>query len=168
MKKIVGKEGCHQQIIEIDAEDEHLLNDNWCIRKSGKLYIQRSVVDASKRLGYRTELLHRVIVSAPKGMTVDHIDGNTLNNKRNNLRICTHQQNLFNQKKPTNGTVSQWKGVGCRWRKIKQEFVYTAKIHYNGKIYYLGMFDSEVAAAKAYNTAALKYFGQFARLNNVP
>ena len=104
--------------------------------------------------------LHRHITNCPKGMHVDHINGNVLDNRLSNLRICTPSQNQANSKLPKNNT-SGYKGVsknGDGWKaKIRVDYAY----------YYLGTFLTKEEAARAYNAAAIKYFGEFARLNEV-
>ena len=112
----------------------------------------------------RTIIMSRYIVNAPKGLVVDHIDGNPLNNKRNNLRICTNQQNTFNQGlRKLKRKTSQFKGVYYR----KNTKRWSAGITHNSKKHSLGCFDSEVDAARAYDKKAKELFGEFARLNNV-
>lgn len=91
---------------------------------------------------------------------VDHRDHNTLNNRRANIRICSHRQNLMNRKSVSN-TSSQFKGV-C-WLKIDKRW--QAAISIKGKTSYLGYFVREEEAALAYDIAATKEYGEFARLN---
>jgi hypothetical protein len=96
------------------------------------------------------------------GRQIDHIDGNGLNNCSSNLRIVTLAQNQYNQKLSKNNK-SGFKGV--YWDR---EFgKWRANIRFNGKLKHLGRFDDPIEAAKAYNDAALEYFGEFARLNPV-
>lgn len=103
--------------------------------------------------------MHRAILSPPQGREIDHINGDGLDNRRWNLRICTHAQNLWNSRK-RKGTISQYKGV--RLMKGSGNWV-----SYIGQKY-LGSFDNEETAASAYNQAARQYRGEFARLNPVP
>lgn len=104
--------------------------------------------------------MHRVIANAPTGMQVDHIDGNTLNNQVENLRICTTSQNRTNNKKQSNNTSGF---TGVTWRpKLKK---WAAQIQLNKKGFYLGIFENLEDAAKAYDKKAKELFGKFARLN---
>lgn len=103
--------------------------------------------------------MHRLILDAPKGMQVDHINGNGLNNRRENIRLCTHEQNSYNQQKPYGS--SKYKGV-CRKRGK-----WDAQIRASGKIIWLGSFATEDEAANAYDEAALKHFGEFAFTNKM-
>ena len=107
--------------------------------------------------------MHRLIVHAPEGMYVDHINGDGLDNRTENLRICTNRQNCMNAKKRMNAT-SRYKGVhyhsqSKRWR---------AQIRIDKRKVYLGCFAAERDAAKAYNEAARKHFGEYAALNLIP
>ncbi len=106
--------------------------------------------------------MHRFILGAQPGEFVDHINGDSLDNQRHNLRICTHQQNMSNQKKRLNSS-SRYKGVS----KIKPTGKWASHIKVNYKKIHLGNFVLESDAALEYNKAALKYFGEFARLNEV-
>lgn len=102
-------------------------------------------------------LIHRIIMDAPDGIFVDHIDRNGLNNQKSNLRICTNAQNLWNRK-ATHGK-SKYKGV-CLTGKS-----WFARVCKNGEKFYIGSFKTEELAALAYNAAATELFGEFARLN---
>ncbi len=109
--------------------------------------------------------MHRLIMGAPVGVEVDHINGDGLDNRRSNLRLCTRSQNQGNQGKlmgqggaqPT----SQYRGV--TWNKAHRRWV--AQIHSNRKNIFLGHFQCEVDAAKAYDHAAIEMWGEFARPN---
>lgn len=106
--------------------------------------------------------LHHILLIPEDGCIVDHIDGNSLNNQRHNLRSATTQQNQMNKRKST-GTSSQYKGVTRRKDKRKC----SAQIGFNYKLRHLGYFDNEQDAAIAYNKAATELFGVYARLNIV-
>lgn len=114
--------------------------------------------------GHAVELMHRLVISAPAGVEVDHrehyaIDARLIDNRHSNLRLCTTIQNSGNRRPNANGT-SRYKGVvstpGGKW---------SARIRINGKKTYLGTFTDELAAARAYDDAALEHFGEFARPN---
>lgn len=104
--------------------------------------------------------MHHLVLPLLPGLEVDHIDGNGLNNQRENLRLCTSSQNSMNQR-PQLGTTSRYKGV-C-WDKARNKW--EAKIVVKNKTIHLGRFKVEKDAALVYNVAAIKYFGQFAYLN---
>lgn len=103
------------------------------------------------------DLMHRVIMNAPKGLEVDHINGNKLDNRRDNLRLCTKSENQRNQH--TSRGKSRFKGVYSKVGK------WQASLTCNSKTVYIGLFSTEEAAARAYDRAALEHFGEFARLN---
>ena len=107
-------------------------------------------------------LMHRLIINTPEGMDTDHIDGNGLNNQRNNLRICKKFQNQANRGISKNN-LSGYKGV--YWHKDSKKW--RAKLMFDYKNIYLGLFKNKINAALAYNQAAKKYFGEFAKLNKV-
>jgi hypothetical protein len=119
--------------------------------------VRNTIVDSSRTTTIR---LHREIMNAPKGLVVDHINGDSLDNRRANLRLATHSQNSCNKRKRKN-TTSQFRGVCFCKAKGKWD----ANINLAGKRIWLGSFDSEIEAGKAYDVAAKKYHGEFARLN---
>lgn len=108
------------------------------------------------------ERMHRMILRAPDDMDVDHINGNRLDNRKCNLRLATRRQNQWNKRKRKHCS-SEFKGV-C-WHN--QNKCWRARIKFYGKEIALGCFSSEIEAAKAYNEAAKKYFGDFALLNDI-
>jgi hypothetical protein len=104
--------------------------------------------------------LHREIMKAPKGILVDHRNSDGLDNRRANLRLATYSQNNINRPKKAN-TSSKYRGV-CFEKSCQEWGVFT---RVNGKQKRIGRFKNEVEAARAYDRAALKYHGEFARLN---
>jgi len=106
-------------------------------------------------------LMHRAILSIPSDIGIDHKDGNGCNNQKENLRICTRSQNLANMKSHTG--ASKYKGVSWDKHNIK----WIVQIQIDNQPYFLGRFKVEDDAALAYNVAAIKYFGDFARLNTI-
>lgn len=134
---------------------------SWCaINKRGIKYI---AVGIWNKITKKTDIkyLHRLILKAKKGQYVDHINGNTLDNRRENLRICLNKENLRNRPRQKNN-VSGFKGVHMAKNKTNP---YSAKITVDGKSTHLGYFKTALEAAVAYNTAAIKCFGKFAYLN---
>jgi hypothetical protein len=108
----------------------------------------------------RQTKMHRLILNPKNNEQVDHINGNGLDNRRCNLRIATQSQNRANSKKQRN-TPSKYKGA--YWKEPNKKW--QSMIQKNEKIYYLGLFEKEEDAAKAYDKAAKELFGEFARLN---
>lgn len=109
----------------------------------------------------QTLYLHRLIMNPPDGYQVDHINGNGLDNRRENLRLCTQSQNNFNCDSARG--KSKFKGVSWEPKTKK----WSAYIQVNKKKRRLGMYASEEEAALAYNRAALEIAGEFAKLNEV-
>jgi hypothetical protein len=136
--------------ILLDSSDRHFLEQNVSLSKKG--YVQ-----------VNGRLLHRLIMTCPPGMVIDHIDGNKLNNKRNNLRVCTRQQNTFNSKRNAKNN-SGYKGVYLH-KQPGGRSLWRARIKINYKTIHLGLFEDPRDAGLAYDVAAIKYFGVFARPN---
>lgn len=144
----------------VDDEDFEKLNQyKWNVRiVKNTQYAKRS----DRYSTPKTIQMHRVIMGCDNNMMVDHINGNGLDNRKENLRVCTRSNNLMNSNKPRGeGLTSKYKGVnksGKNWR---------AEIRINRQGIYLGTFKTEIEAMLAYNEAAIKYFGEFAKLNEV-
>lgn len=110
--------------------------------------------------------MHRFLVSAPKDTMVDHINGDKLDNRKENLRFATNSQNQANRKVARG--VSKFKGVTWQKRTYDASRGYwKAQIVVNGELHYLGKYDTDLEAAKAYNEAAERFFGGFAYLNDL-
>jgi hypothetical protein len=105
-------------------------------------------------------LMHRLVLYAPRGMEVDHVNGNSLDNRRENLRLASHAQNGMNQK-IRHDSKSGFKGVSFN----KPRGRWLAHIKFRGKKYNLGYFETPELAAKEYDRAARLAFGKFARTN---
>jgi hypothetical protein len=144
-----------------DCDFEYLNQWNWHYHKRGY-----AVCNVGGRKRHQLRTMHSMIASRMRLVLitkeVDHKDGNGLNNQRNNLRPATSSQNKMNQKLKINN-ISGFKGVS--WDKENNKW--RASIGLNGRNLKLGRFTTPIEAAKVYNTAALEYFGEFARLNPV-
>ena len=144
----------------ISVEDSDLAELNWSVvLHSNTQYAQRHRRNETPK----SQFLHRVIMSRILDKPIkdvsgiDHIDGNGLNNRRDNLRTATQSQNLMNRIGNSNAT-SKYKGVS-RYRDGKR---WQAFIGLNGKSIYLGIFNTELEAYKAYCDKACELFGKFA------
>lgn len=157
-KRILLTQG---KVALVDDEDYEWLNQwKWYAIKRGNIFYAARYI--GKWPKQRTILMHREILNVPKGAEIDHINCKGLNNRKSNLRICTHQQNTQNQRKPKYKS-SKYKGV--HWSRIAKKWA--ATIRHNNKGIHLGYFVNQIEAAKTYNKKAKALFGEFARLNNV-
>ena len=133
-------------------------------KRPTNIYVMTTIYDSITTLS-RGILMHRLILQAPLGTEIDHIDGNGLNNQRANLRYATRQQNNRNRKKHKCGS-SQYKGVSLAAGSIHTVKKWRATIYDTGrKKICLGTFETEIEAALAYDNRAKALFGAFARLN---
>lgn len=146
----------HGKVALVDTEDyEAIASHHWFIQGTKWPYaVCNSPGDHGKKF-----LMHRIIIGAEPGQFVDHINGNTLDNRKCNLRICTNAQNIANGR--SRGGTSKFKGVHL----TKSRKPWRASIMQARKKYNLGNYMTEAEAAKAYDRSARERFGQYARLN---
>jgi hypothetical protein len=142
----------------VDDEDYEWLNSYKWFSAVG--YAARDFDYAPKK--HRRVLMHRLLLGLEYGdpREADHINHNSLDNRKSNLRICSHKNNQRNQKAQL-GKSSVCKGVS--WRKDTSKW--TAYIDFDGERFHLGCFSTEDEAAKAYDVAAHRFFGEFACTN---
>ena len=143
----------------IDDEDyERVMYYTWRIN-NGYVITNTKIKDNQEKLRFNLKL-HRLVLNLKKGdgLIVDHINGNRLDNRKKNLRLVNHIQNARNRKVQKDN-ASGYKGVFRSGKK------YRARISVNNKLYNLGTYSTKEEAAKKYNEAALKYFGEYAKLN---
>ena len=148
----------------VDDSDYNWLNQHkWYAHKNqGNFYAVRRSIRTNEKGKHFTISMHRQILRLGYGdkREGDHQNHNTLDNRRDNLRVCTHRENIMNQTPQLNKT-SKFKGVyWCKTRKKWGAYITIKKRMKN-----LGRFADEKQAALVYNTAAKKYFGKFAFLN---
>ena len=147
----------------IDDDDFELVkNRNWFMGNGGRGY---AICNFNKGNNTWTTIsMSRLITNAPPGMLVDHINHNTLDNRKCNLRICSKRENAINRKK-SKDTASRFKGVTVEGGKKNKKVFMRARIRVNDKLIHLGCFKTQELAAMAYDEAAKKYFGEFAHTN---
>ncbi len=143
----------------VDDEDYELVADRtWCpAPRDDRIYS----INYKRARGQRRTctLMHRLILDAPRGVRVDHVNGNGLDNRRGNLRFATPGQNTTNAR--TLRGLSFFKGVS--WREERRRW--RAYIEHEGRCHHLGYFEREEDAGHAYDEAARKHFGTYAALN---
>lgn len=143
----------------VDNKDFEWLNQwKWCVSGNKKYAVRHIKINFKK---YKVIYMHRLILNTTNNQT-DHINGDTLDNRRKNLRIVTPQQNNFNLGKRKDNK-SGYKGIS--WDKQRNKWI--ATINLNKRRIYIGHFNNVKNGAKEYNKIARQYFGEFARFNNI-
>lgn len=159
MKIIILSNG--KECLVDDADYENLNKYKWHFNDNGyAVRSQHYQLDGINK--NKTIKMHRAIMGYPEKMMVDHINRDKLDNRRENLRVCTRSQNLMNMNSHR-GTTSKYKGVSASGRGRP----WIAKICKDRKQKFIGHFDTERDAAIAYNKMAIEWFGPFANLNQV-
>ena len=141
------------------ADYEDLSQWKWHARECGRgrhWYAARKITVGGKM---RTVYMHRYLMHPPKGLQIDHINDNGLDNTRSNLRICTSAQNSARMRKRRRGKV-RFRGVSH-----SPPNSFRARIQVSNEEVHIGCFSTAEAAAKAYDKAAIGFFGEYARLN---
>ena len=145
----------------IDDEDYEKVKDKkWygiSPKRSGTTYVTDS----------KGMHIYNLIIGKNTGFVVDHINGNGLDNRKSNLRFCTQKQNSRNNRRRKGGYSSKFKGV-WKYNYDSGRVGWASQIMVNGEKKHLGIFRDEEKAAYAYNLAAKKYFGEYAKLNDLP
>jgi hypothetical protein len=153
MKEITLYRG---EITLVDDEDyDNLMTRKWYTDSDGY-----AISTWKRGEGHVIVKLHRVVTNCPKGMVIDHINHDRLDNRKSNLRVCSIGQNVHNNRKRVKNK-SGYKGVS--WDTSRGKWI--SCLSFGGKFRNLGRFDDIVEAAVAYDEAAKKYFGEFANLN---
>lgn len=152
------------KVAVVDAADWPLVSRYTWFAMPASNYVTwyaRAVVPKTVPLApKKTVALHILLLGAIEGMQIDHIDGDGLNNRRSNLRHATRAQNRHNSS-PNRHTSHGLKGVDFQ----KHRGNWRARIYVSGVYYSLGVFETSEEAGRAYDEAARRYFGAFARLN---
>lgn len=146
-------------VIVDEADAAFVLSFTWTTQagKCGARYAYRPVIKADGQRG--KVYLHRELVCAARGQRVDHVNGNGLDNRRSNLRLCTNAENMRNMRRGRG--ASKYKGVA--W--FARDGCWRAYIVQDARQIHLGYFATEIEAALAYDRAARERFGEFAKLN---
>lgn len=136
-----------------------LLDDDTCeLIGTRKLSVNKRTGYVTCKFGQSTQYIHRIVMQAPKGFDVDHINGNKLDNRRTNLRLATRSQNNINKKRLVRNNTS---GVcGVSWSRSINKWDTYIQVH--GKLIRLGYYTSLDEAKQARKTAEVKYYGAFA------
>lgn len=143
----------------VDASDFVILSQwKWHLSHFGYAERRQHLPSSRKNQKFRMIRMHRLVMEIPDNMQIDHANGDRLDNRRSNLRICTGRQNSYNQRKRSDNT-SGYKGVTWNTAAGKWE----ARVGHK----YLGLFEDKKQAALAYNLGASEMYGEFARPNEL-
>ena len=144
---------CNTDVLISDCDFEKIMSLKWSKTANGKYFTHTNY--KPHKFNIR---LHRFILDAPAGVLVDHINGNTFDNRRENLRLCSITENSRNREKRSDSN-NPYKGVHYN----KQRKKWRSYIQINGKQKWLGYFNTAEEAREAYIEQAKKLHGEFAR-----
>ena len=170
MKKIFlsGIKGKNKFVLVDDDDFKRLSKFKWNLvcGRPDNCYAARSLYfgGGRKKRKYKLILMHKQIIDTPKGMNADHINRNTLDNRKENLRVSTYSQNKINQKMRRDNS-SGYRVVYFTKENLNK--CWRAVITKERKVINIGSFSTKIEAAIAYNEFAIKYHGKFAQLNKV-
>lgn len=142
-----------------DADFDWLNRRKWCALKRKYTFYAVGWNSETKR----TERMHRVILNVPRNRITNHEDGDGLNNQRHNIQAVTILQNQQAFRSKAKNKASKFRGV--TWDAARR--LWHSQLYTSGKNTFLGRFELEEDAARAYNEAAIVHFGKFAHLNKV-
>ena len=155
MKTIILRTG--EPVLVDDEDFDRVSRMKWrrMISTSGTMYAMSNYRVPGDYKRTKTVMMHRIIMNAPHGMDVDHRDGNGLDNRKQNLRLVTGAMNLRAFRKKGPNTTSKYMGVSFSKKgwEVKCSYRKDGVLHKT----YVGLFKTEIAAALAYNEAAIKY-----------
>lgn len=161
MKQIDVSTRTHPNKVALVDDDDYVYLTQWrwyAIKIKTIYYAVRNTVHPKDSSKQTPVLMHRAVLNVPQDKQTDHINHNGLDNRRSNLRVCSGDENRYNQL-PLPGRASKYKGVtrhGNNWR---------ARIKHNKTEMHLGCYKSEREAAKSYDAKAKELFGEFAWCN---
>ena len=150
----------------VDPEDyDELAKYKWFAMRSRRGLYAIRMAEVKGANGKRKKIrMHRQILHVPQGKFIDHINHNGLDNRKANLRIVTNLQNSWNKRKQKGNYSSQYKGVS--WSKCVGKW--HTEIYCRGAKIFIGYFDDEKKAARAYDAKAQELYGDYAALNLPP
>jgi hypothetical protein len=155
--RITDRKGNNYKILVSDCDYQYVSQFSWSIKKA------HSTIYAKTRINHnKWGVMHRMIMKAKHGEQIDHRNHNGLDNRRRNLRSCCNTKNHMNGQMHRDNQ-SGYKGVSFD----KRRGTYRARLKHNGREVWLGSFTTATDAAIAYNKSAKKYFGEFAKLNQI-
>lgn len=145
-----------------DVDAEKVAAFKWHVSKPTRIVYASAYVPRTIKGVYKKMYLHRFIMNCPKGLVVDHINGNGLDNRRENLRVCTHKENCRNKTRRIK-TSYKYKGVVLD----KRSNTWYARIRHDKQRVLSKAVQTEVEAAHEYNKLAIQYHKEFACLNTI-